>query len=78
MYGSIGKYYIDKQSGEWHASGNVFLGHLTAGKVQLYRDKVYAQQLAEFNARFKVLFTMPDRYIQHPGDILLTIDCFTA
>ena len=78
-YGSIGKYHINKQTGKWQASsGGVFLGHLTEGKVQIDREDTFVQQLAEFEARFNVRFSMPDIYMRHKGDILLTIDCFTS
>ena len=78
-YGSIGKYQINKQTGKWKASGGgVFLGHLTEGKVQIDREDTFVQQLAEFEARFNVRFSMPDIYMRHKGDILLTVDCFTS
>ena len=56
----------------------VFLGHLTEGKVQIDREETFVQQLAEFNARICVRFSMPESYKLHPGEILLTIDCFTS
>ena len=79
MYGSIGKYQINKQTGKWQsADTGLFVGHLTEGKVIIDREETFVQQLAEYNARLSVRFNMPDCYIRHPGQILLTIDCFTS
>ena len=79
LYGSLGKYQINKQTGQWQAAkGGVFLGHLTEGKVLIDKEETFVQQLAEFNARFSVRFSMPDVYFNNIGQILLTIDCFTS
>ena len=79
LYGSIGKYICNKQTAKWQAvAGGVFMGHLTEGKVVIDQEETCAQQLAEFNARISVRFCMPEGYIKHSGQILLTVDCFTS
>ena len=39
LYGSIGRYEINKQTGKWKSvSGGVFLGHMTEGDVKIDRE----------------------------------------
>ena len=79
MYGSIGKYQIDKQTGKWKSkSKDVFLGHMTEGKVFVDKDQTKVLQLADFNARICVRFKMPDSLLKLKGGITLVVDCFTT
>ncbi len=42
MYGSIGKYQINKQTGKWQSlDAGLFFGHLTEGKVQIDREETF-------------------------------------
>ena len=42
LYGSIGRYEINKQTGTWKSmSGVVFLGHMTEGKVLVDREETF-------------------------------------
>ena len=68
MYGSIGKYQFDKQTGKWRTrSKDVFIGHLTEGNVIIDKGESGVTMLAEFNARICVRFSMPDAILNHPG-----------
>ena len=79
MYGSIGKYQIDKLTGKWKSKfKDVFVGHMTEGKVFVDTEKSKVLKLAEFNARICVRFNMPDTLLEHTGGITLVVDCFTS
>ena len=42
LYGSIGRYEINKQTGKWKSvSGGVFLGHMTEGDVKIDREETF-------------------------------------
>ena len=51
---------------------------MTEGKVHIDKEETFCQMLADFNASISVRFTMPETYLNHRGEILLTIDCFTS